>query len=126
RHSGVALTTPASGSGGPTPGESPPQRDLVGVFEVAADGEAAREARHRHTLAEAVGEVRGGRFAGHRRVRREHDLVDVVALDALEEELNPQVAGLDAVERRERPAEDVVEAAVLVRPFEREDVDRLL
>ena len=40
--------------------------------------------------------------------------------------LDPEVAGLDAVERRERAAEDVVEAAVLVRPLEREHVDGLL
>ena len=34
--------------------------------------------------------------------------------------------GLDAVDRAERAAEHVVEAAVLVRPLERDDVDRLL
>ena len=35
-------------------------------------------------------------------------------------------SGLDAVERRERAAEHVVEAAVLVRALERDHVDRLL
>src|SRR5262245_60316871 len=34
--------------------------------------------------------------------------------------------GLDAIERRERPAEHVVEPAVLRRPLERDEVDRLL
>src|SRR5581483_9901423 len=37
-----------------------------------------------------------------------------------------QVARLHPVEGRERPAEDVVEPAELVRPLERHDVDRLL
>ena len=40
--------------------------------------------------------------------------------------VDPEIAGLDAVQRRERSAEDVVEATVLVRPLEREDVDGLL
>ena len=62
---------------------------------------------------------------GHRRVRREHDLLDAVA-DPLDEPADAQVAGLDAVERRERAAEHVVEPAVLVRPLEREHVDGLL
>src|SRR5256885_10307618 len=34
--------------------------------------------------------------------------------------------GLDAVERRERAAEDVVEPAILVRPLDGDQVDRLL
>ena len=40
--------------------------------------------------------------------------------------VDAQVARLDAVERRERAAEHVVEAAELRRPLERDDVDRLL
>ena len=40
--------------------------------------------------------------------------------------VDPQVLGLDAVERRERAAEHVVEAAVLARPLERDEVDGLL
>ena len=46
--------------------------------------------------------------------------------DAAQQLVDPQVLGLDAVERRERAAEDVVEAAVLVRPLERDHVDGLL
>ena len=43
-----------------------------------------------------------------------------------EQLVDAQVAGLDAVERRQRAAEHVVEAAELVRPLERDDVDGLL
>ena len=107
-------------------GERPPERDLVGVLEVAADREAAREPGHAHAVAQPVGEVGGSRLARHVRVCREHDLLDPALLDAIEELADPQVGRLDAVERGERAAEDVVEPAVLVRPLERDDVDRLL
>ena len=50
--------------------------DLVRVLEVAADGQAAGQARHPHAVAQPVGEVRRRRLAGHVRVRREHDLLD--------------------------------------------------
>jgi len=40
--------------------------------------------------------------------------------------VDSQVLGLDAVERRKCAAEDVVEAAVLRRPLERDQVDGLL
>src|SRR5204863_5130088 len=67
-----------------------------------------------------------GRLSGHVRVRREHDLLDAVPLHASEQLVDPEVLWLDAVERRERAAEDVVEAAELVGPLERDEVDRLL
>src|SRR5581483_9128131 len=61
----------------------------------------------------------------HVRVRREDDFAHAVRVDAPEQLVDPQVARLHAVEWRERAAEDVVEAAELVRPLERDDVDRL-
>ena len=85
---------------------------------------ASRVTRARR--AEAVGEVRRGRLARHRRVRREHDLLDAVALDALEELVDAQRAGIDAVDGRQRAAEHVVEAAVLGRPLDRNAGRRLL
>src|SRR5207244_2821755 len=88
--------------------------------------EAAREAGHADAAAEAIGEICGRSLAGHVRVGREHDLLDAVRVDAAQELVDPQVFRLDAVERGERAAEDVVEAAKLVRPLERDEVDRLL
>src|SRR5581483_9721058 len=87
--------------------ERPAERHLVGVLEVAADGKAAREACDADAVAQPAGEIRRGRLAGRVRVRREDDLDD-------------------AVERGERAAEDVVEAAVLRGPLERDEVDGLL
>ena len=52
----------------------------------------------RHVLAQPVGEVGGGRLAGHRRVRGEHDLLDAAVADALEELLRS--AGRAARRRR--------------------------
>src|SRR5262249_47883857 len=102
------------------------ERHLVGVLEIAADREAAREPRDAHVLAKAVRQVSGGRLAGHRRVGREDDLDDAVFLYAREEVVDAEVGRLDAVERRKRAAEDVVEALVLAGPLDRDDVDRLL
>src|SRR5579862_1454019 len=102
------------------------ERHFVGVFEVAADREAAREARDANAIAKPAREIGRGRLAGRVRVRGEHDLDHAVALDAVEELVDPQVLRFDPVERRERPAEDVVEAAVLRRPLDRDEVDRLL
>ena len=107
-------------------GEGAAERHFVGVLEVAADGQAAGEARHADAAAQPVGQVRGGRLAGHVRVRRQDDLLDAVALDAPDQLVDPQMLGLDAVDRRERAAEHVVQAPELVRPLEREQVGRLL
>src|SRR5581483_6086784 len=72
------------------------ERDLVGVLEVAADGEAARETGDADAAAQAVGQVGGGRLAGHVRVGRENDLLDAVPLDAPHQLVDAQVGGLDA------------------------------
>ena len=97
----------------PAAGERAPERDLVRVLEVAADGQSAREPRHAHAVSKAVGEVRGRRFSGHRRVGREDDLLDLAALQPREQSADPQIRRLDAVDRRQRASEDVVEAAEL-------------
>src|SRR5439155_17425142 len=52
--------------------------------------------------------------------------LEPVSLDTTKQLVDPQVLGLDAVERRERAAEDVVEPAILVCPLDGDQVDRLL
>src|SRR5439155_2855783 len=106
--------------------EGPAERDLVRVLEVAADGQPAREAGDADAAAEPVGEIACGGLAGHVRVGGQHDLLDAVPFHAREQLVDPQVLRLDAVERRKRAAEDVVEAAELGRSLEREQVGRLL
>src|SRR5258706_594467 len=61
-------------------------------------------------------------------------MAHIVALDELDERVGIEAAetlplevlGLDAVERGERAAEHVIEAAVFRRPLERDEVDGLL
>src|SRR5215211_5928001 len=72
------------------------------------------------------------RLAGRRRVRGQDDLADGrrrparAGGNARVELSDLQVLGVDAVDRRQRPAEDVVAAAVLVRALDRDDVAWLL
>ena len=51
---------------------------------------------------------------------------DAVPLDPLQQLVDPQVGGLDAVDRRERAAEHVVQPAVLGGPLHRDQVGGLL
>src|SRR4051794_10317848 len=110
-------------------GKRAPERDLVGVLEVAAHrqpGGGARDRDVRRARAEAVGDVEGGRLAGGGGIRGQHHLADLGAPDARVELRDLEVVGLDAVDRRQRAAEHVVAAAVLVGALDRDDVARLL
>src|SRR4051812_29785258 len=105
------------------------ERDLVRVLEVGADGQPGREPRDHdlgRALAHRVGKVEGGRLAGGGRVCGHHDLAHTAGLDAVEQLSDAQVLGVDAVDRRQRPAKDVVAAAELVRALDRDHVARLL
>ena len=72
------------------------------------------------------GDVHRGRVALQVRVRRQDDLGDVVALDAVEQLLDAQVVGADAVERADRATQDVVAALDQRRLLDRRRVLRLL
>ena len=104
-------------------GEGPPEGHFVGVLQVAADGEAARERRDpdRQVL-HLLRDKQRGRLARRVRVGRDNQLCCAFTSDPLQELGYPQVLGLDPVQRRQGPAEDVVEAAVLIGPFYRADV----
>ena len=52
--------------------------------------------------------------------------VSLGLVGAGQELADPQAVGPDAVDRRDRPVQDVIEALELARPLEREDVERLL
>src|SRR4051812_11312554 len=109
-------------------GERLAERDLVGVLEVGADRETGGEARDgdvRRLLAQRVGDVERGGLPRGGRVRGEDDLLDRRA-DAAQELGDLEVLRLDAVDRRKRPAEDVVAPAVLARALDRDDVADLL
>jgi hypothetical protein len=99
-------------------GECTAQRHFVCVLQVAADRKAAGEPGNANASAQSVSEVRGRRLARHVRVRREHDLLNAVAFHAPDQLVDAQVLGIDAVDRGERAAEDVVQAAKLTRALD--------
>src|SRR6266542_3145681 len=79
------------------------QGDLVGVLEVASDREAAGQAGHPDAGGlQQRGHVHRRRVALQVRVRGQDDLDHAVALDAVEELLDAEVLGADAVERADR------------------------
>src|SRR3954471_4450992 len=110
-------------------GKRAPERDLVGVLEVAAHRQPGGEARDRDVRRARVqlgGDVQRRGLAGGRRVRGQHALAELAAPRPGVELSEPQVLRLDAVDRRERPAEHVVAAAELVRALDRDHVAGLL
>src|SRR5215210_3341152 len=129
RRAGDARQRLRGGSERSATGKRPPERDLVGVLEVAAhrepggqprDGDAGR------ARAQPLRDVQRGRLAGRRGVGGEDDLAHLGALDARVELRDLEVARLDAVDRRERAAQHVVAPAVLVGALDRDHVARLL
>ncbi len=108
------------------PCERAAERDLVRVLEVAADGKPARKPCHANSSSQPIREEGSRGLPGHGRVRGEDDLLDAAVLDTRLEAPDPEVRRLHAVEGRQRTPENVVEAAELECPLERDDVDRLL
>src|SRR5215203_4588631 len=104
-------------------GEGPSQGHFVGVLQIPANRQAAREGRDpdRQVLHLLRDEERS-RLASRVRVGRDDELFGAFVTDTLQELGYPQVFGFDPVQGREGAAEDVVEAAVLVGPFYGADV----
>src|SRR5262249_32304344 len=75
---------------------------LVGVFEVAADGQTARDAGDAHAeRLEELGEINGRGLALHARVCGEDDFLHAGRLEAHQELAHTQVLGANAVEGRQ-------------------------
>src|SRR6202035_448810 len=113
------------------PGEGLAERDLVGVLQIRAHRQAAREPCDGdlpRASAQLLGDVQRGGLARGGRVRGEDDLPHGTARggDAGEQLHHLQVLRIDAVDRREGPAEHVVDAVVLVRALHRDHVAGLL
>src|SRR5438105_15900174 len=101
--------------------------DLVGVLEIPAHREAAREARDAHrVVAERLRDVHRGRFAFEIRVRGEDQLADAARLDARDELRDLQIVRPDPVHGRDRAVKHVVHTLVLAGPLDREHIERLL
>src|SRR3954466_9788822 len=110
-----------------SPGESTPERDLVGVLQIPAYRQSTRQSRdpHRHIL-QLLGNKQRRRLTGRSRIGRDHDLLRSLLADPLDELRYPQILRLDTVQRRERSTEHMIQAPILPRTLYRTDVVRVL
>ena len=100
------------------------QGDFVGILQIVADGDAARDGGHLHVgeLLELSVNIYVRCVALHCGGQREDDLLDGLVADTLDELCDGEVVDADAVEGRDDPAENVVHAAVLLRVFDGHDL----
>src|SRR5579859_486677 len=106
--------------------EGPPKRHLVGVLQVAADGQAAgRPGYLQPERLAQPGQVRRGGLALEVRVGGQNQLHHAPVCEPGHQLGDPQVLGPDAVHRADRPAEHVIPAAELADLLDRRHVLRL-
>src|SRR5438105_5633424 len=111
------FTPPLQGAG---------EGDLVGVLEVAAHGNALRDAGDAHAeRLHQPGDVERRRFAFDGRVGGDDHFLDAV-VEARDQLLQLELIGSDAVERRERAVQHVVAAAELPGALDGEQIGHRL
>src|SRR3954451_7344977 len=109
------------------PLEGTTEGDLVGVLEVAADRQPAREAGHPQThRLDQPGEVGRRGFALEVGVGGQDQLRHGTVSQAGHQLTNPEVVRADSFDRRDRTAEHVVATAELAGALDSDDVLRLL
>ena len=102
-------------------------RHLVGVFEVGADGNPHRDPRHADAeRLQQPRQIERGRFALDGRIGRDDHFVRLPLAHARQQSLDLQIVGTDAVQRRQRAHQHVIDAAELARLLDDRDVLRLL
>lgn len=102
------------------------ERELVGMVEAAAGGEALGEAGDGDAGgAQKIGDVAGGGFAFDIGAEGEDDFLGFEGFDAFDEGFEAQILGGDVVERRQLAAKDMVEAVEGSAAFEAEHVGGL-
>ena len=102
-------------------------RDFVRVFNVAAGRNPCRDARHpeRRVLQHSLDVYRGG-LAFHRWIGCNDQFIYLATFDTLTQTCEPQMLRSDAMQRRERSVQHVIDAVVAASLFNRGDVGRLL
>ena len=107
--------------------EGPAEGELVGVLEVAADGEAAGDAGDLEPeRLEQPAEVHRGGLALDVGVGAEDDLLDALGVEAGEQLLDPQLVGPDALDGADGALEHVVATLELAGLLDGDDVAGLL
>src|SRR3990172_11312625 len=92
-----------------TPFERFPHRDLVGVVDLRAHGNAHGDSGHAPSeRLDELREVDGGCFPLHVGVRRENDLFHLAASQPIEKALDLELVGTDPLERGEASHYDLI------------------
>src|SRR5690606_5406290 len=127
REWGEVITGTGGASDGAAAEEGSAQGHLVGVVEVAADGQPGGQARDGQLeRSEQAGEIGGGGLALDVRVQREDDLLGLPGAEAAHQLGDAQVVRAYAADRVDRAAEHVVAALELADLLDRDDVLGLL
>ena len=99
--------------------------DLVGVFDVAADGDSHGDAGDFHSGAlELLRQVGSGGFAFDGGIGSDNDFVDVAGVDAGNQVGDAELLGSDAVERRNGTVENMEDSVEVLRLFDSGDIGR--
>jgi hypothetical protein len=101
-------------------------RNLVGIFDIAAGGDASGDARYLHgrVLQHALN-INSRRFTFDSRICGHDQLVNITAFHALRKCRQAQMLGADPVQWRKRSVKNVVDAVVAARLLDGCDVGRL-
>ena len=103
------------------------QRHVIGVLEVAAHGQAARQARDADAQRrQQAADVHRRRLALEVRVRRHDHFRDRAVAQAREQLVDLEILRADAVHRRDHAVQHVVQPVEAARALDRQDVQRLL
>jgi hypothetical protein len=107
--------------------KSPAQGEFVGIFEIAADGQTARDAGHLQTewLQESR-QIHRRRVAFEVRIRTQDHFGDRLGLYSTEQLADTKLFGPDALDRIQCTTEHVIAPSELSRPFDSDDVARIL
>src|SRR5208282_3852 len=103
--------------------------DFVGVFDVAAYGNAHGDAGHAQSLSlplQLLGQIGGGGFAFDGGIGGEDDYFDFAGADPADQVGDAQLLGPYTVQGRNRAVEHVVDAVKMPRLLDRGNVGRFL
>ena len=102
------------------------KRDLVGIFQLTADGDAVGKARHAHLQrAQQAGKIHGGRLALRVRIRGHDDLAHAAPADAPEQLANAQIVRTDLIQRGDHAVQHMIHAVVFPGALHGDNVLRL-
>lgn len=107
--------------------QCPCKRDVIGVLQLGAEGEAAGEAGHSNAEGgDKAAKVHGGLLAFKIGIGGQDNLFDRVVLESGKQFPGTDIVGADALGGGDSAVEDVVKSFIDAGMFQRQDVLRLL